>query len=508
VLAGVAVKMGSDLLEPLTKAMNGFTEWATTGDNLIDMLKNVGAVLVGAASGFAAYIIMTKAAAISSFSFAGAIKAMTTALASNPIGLISVAIGFLIVGIIKLIKNWAKVKYATLDFVTSAKIWMMEFALTIDKKIGGAFEKLFRQMAKIPGLGKYFKKLADSRKTNTQAIQDSIVQLKAEQKTSRAAHKAEMAQKKKEIEAEKKKANNAKATNDEIIKNNKKKNDANIKGNKDVEKSLKEILKSYASTANEAMGYVGNVVSSVGDLMQAISNKQIAIMERAYNKQIELLDSQMQAELAAAGLSESTEVEKAEVKLAEAIASGDALSIKEAEDAVTKAEIEEKYRKQKEEAEEVYRKKRAQAEYKAALTGWKLQISMAAAQVPLAILNAIAAGSKFGPWGMAAYAAAAATAAGIQLAAIKESKPVAPTAETGLQNYTVPDTLTNRNDKAAVFASGGETVDITPKGQEPERTTNIDIRIDDAVLFKVINRGFATGKIKMSNRNIGAGVFA
>ena len=65
-------------------------------------------------------------------------------------------------------------------------------------------------------------------------------------------------------------------------------------------------------------------------------------------------------------------------------------------------------------------------EYEGALVAWQLQTAMAVAQAPLAILNAISAGWKFGPITAGIFGALAATASAIQVAAVVASKPQPP----------------------------------------------------------------------------------
>jgi tape measure domain-containing protein len=97
-------------------------------------------------------------------------------------------------------------------------------------------------------------------------------------------------------------------------------------------------------------------------------------------------------------------------------------------------------------------------------------------------------------------------AAGLAKQAAIISTPI-PKAETGI-DYTVPDTRTNRNDRAAVMASAGERVQVTPRGEDSDGTRTINIQVGQDTIFRVVQRGIDTGKINVSDRNIGRGVFA
>ena len=99
-------------------------------------------------------------------------------------------------------------------------------------------------------------------------------------------------------------------------------------------------------------------------------------------------------------------------------------------------------------------------------------------------------------------------AAGIAKATAIATTPI-PSGQTGL-DYTVPDTPAMRNDRAPVMASAGENVQITPRGEEPSGSgdTVVNIDVGENNLFRIIQRGINTGKIDISRRNVGRGVFA
>jgi len=97
-------------------------------------------------------------------------------------------------------------------------------------------------------------------------------------------------------------------------------------------------------------------------------------------------------------------------------------------------------------------------------------------------------------------------AAGLAKQAAILSTPIS--GQTGLSNYTVPDVASNRNDKAPVMAQGGETVNITPRGEDDSKTTEINISIAEQVIFSTVTKGIKNGQINVNANNIGRGVFA
>jgi hypothetical protein len=132
-------------------------------------------------------------------------------------------------------------------------------------------------------------------------------------------------------------------------------------------------------------------------------------------------------------------------------------------------------------------------------------IAMAEALVNsyLAYTKALASGPP--PWNM--IVAGIVLAAGLAKQIAIATTPI-PRAETGLQNYVVPDMPGNRRDGSSVMAQAGETVSVTPRGMENESKTEINVMLDEDVLFSAITRGIRTGRIDISTRNVGRQVFA
>jgi hypothetical protein len=139
------------------------------------------------------------------------------------------------------------------------------------------------------------------------------------------------------------------------------------------------------------------------------------------------------------------------------------------------------------------------------------QFAMAAKAVAIAeaMISAQSAAAK----SLAAYpfpinigAAAVSYAAGLaRVSAIASTR--IPSAQTGGE-FTIPDTPTTRNDGARIAVQGGEKVNVTPRGEDSGKTTEVNISIGEFQLFKVIQKGIDTGKINVSDRNIGSSVFA
>lgn len=173
-----------------------------------------------------------------------------------------------------------------------------------------------------------------------------------------------------------------------------------------------QVAAAIKGTWDTAVSLAQQGASAISDLISALGDARIADLDR-----------QLQAELEAAGVAEDTAVEKAQKELDIAIESGDAILIKEKQDALTKAQIEEDYARQK-----------AQIEYEAAMAAWNMQLVMAGAQAIQAALSAYASASAIPLVGWI-LGPIAATAAGIfgavSVAAIATAKPQPPTFEYG-----------------------------------------------------------------------------
>lgn len=185
--------------------------------------------------------------------------------------------------------------------------------------------------------------------------------------------------------------------------------------NKDAEKSAKSAKTSIQDIAEAYKVGTSQIVGLLG----AIDTYQKAIAQ----SRIAEVDAQMEAELEAAGLAENSAVEAAELELARAEREGSEEEKRIAQQALTRAQIEEKFAK-----------KKAQIEYESAVASWEIQKAMAAIQLVAAPLNAYVSSLAtpiIGPYIAPINAALAGVAAGLQYAAVVEAKPIKPSFQHG-----------------------------------------------------------------------------
>lgn len=225
-----------------------------------------------------------------------------------------------------------------------------------------------------------------------------------------------------------------------------------------------------------------------------LSSALIALSQATVQREIENVDRETQARLEALGLAEKTKIETLEAELAAAVAAGDTETANQKEQELARARI-------MDEAE----RKKAQLQYRAALVQHKLQIANAIATGAQAVLSALAT-QPFLPLGLA-MAGVATAATGIQLAAIRQAKPQAPTAETGTGpvGITVPESSGSRADSVAVMASPGERIQVEPRGGNGMGVMNIRVEIDRQTLISITNRAIESGEIRITTDNIQGG---
>lgn len=485
-------------------------KWVTDGDNLIDMLATTGKTIailggfilaykigvlasVAATKIFAVYQgiaavasgIYTAAVAASAAGtsvFTAAVTALTTAMKLNPIGLLVAGIAALIAGIVILVKNWDLVKWKAIDFSTSASITLLELAKTIRDKVVGSVIEMNKAFSNLPFVGKLFKANIKIMNDSGRAIDFLIFKEKKRKQAAQLAYLQAIKNGKGEKKAQEEMAKAAIKAQEDIVK-------AHADANKKKQTMSEWLAENQKKLWVAGLQSFTSISNAIGQLMSALNQRNIA-----------MIDARMQKDLEAAGVAEQTQVQQAQKELEAAQETGNALDVEEKRRALVKAQIEEKYQK-----------KRRKLEYESALMAWKFQMASAAAQVPLVVLAALKSGWGTGPGAFITsgiFAGLAGAAAGIQLAAVAASKPVAPKAETGLTNYTVPEVRGTRNDRAGVMVQGGETVDVTPRGESPKKDLELNIQIGEMTLFRIIQRGIDTGRINLSDKNIGRSVFA
>lgn len=169
----------------------------------------------------------------------------------------------------------------------------------------------------------------------------------------------------------------------------------NIKtGVKDIGQFVSDLAGQVASSVNSIFGAIQKGYQQTLQAQQSAIDKQLAANKKALAKEQADIDKETKAKLKALGLEEKTAIEKDQAELASAIATGDAIAIKAAEDQLLKDQILQQgldakqaaAEKEAATAEELERKKSDLA-FKSAHAQWELQGVQLAAASALAIMQ-------------------------------------------------------------------------------------------------------------------------
>jgi hypothetical protein len=144
-----------------------------------------------------------------------------------------------------------------------------------------------------------------------------------------------------------------------------------------------------------------------------------------------------------------------------------------------------------------FEQEKARIEYEAALKSWKLQLAGALAALARSILEAAKNAWPIPAIPMMALAAAM---GGIQLAAIRASKPVPSFAEGA--DFVVPPGF--ENDTFPMNVESGERVTVTPAAEVAQggQTLEAHIYVDGRQLWQAIGQASRDGKVLIAGRAI------
>lgn len=174
-----------------------------------------------------------------------------------------------------------------------------------------------------------------------------------------------------------------------------------------------EALDNVKTYTDVALGFFQTMFGALSQLSAAVTQERLAE-----------LDARLQAELEAAGLLEQTEMDRLQAELEAAKEAGDEETADKLKQDIERLKIEQEYEKEK-----------IRVRYEGELAAWKFKIASAAAAIPGAVINAMKTGFGAGfPVGLVLGPALGVTAGilgGVQLAAIKKSKPKPPAFATG-----------------------------------------------------------------------------
>jgi hypothetical protein len=191
-LAGVTTELTKGLMPGLTETITKIADFIAEIDNWEGILSTAGYALAGVTSGLIAFLVVTKGTALIN-GLAIAFKALTAAIASNPLGAIAVLVtAVLIPALIALYKNWdtvstylqqgiARIQFAfkwlgsvieeglvvAFNTVKSAAVTLVDF---IHGNIIRAVGNMLEIFGKLPFVGDLFLEASNKVKTLGNAI--------------------------------------------------------------------------------------------------------------------------------------------------------------------------------------------------------------------------------------------------------------------------------------------------------------------------------------------------
>lgn len=197
-----------------------------------------------------------------------------------------------------------------------------------------------------------------------------------------------------------------------------------------AEESAEKQKASFKDYIDASISAFTDFTAALDGLFRQNASTQIAEIDRALNRRLESLDTQLHAELAAKGLLEETEIERLQREIDQAIAAGDTVTEQQKQNELDRLLVTQKFEKEKTKAREDAERKSATLEYQAALSSWRLKIVDAIANAAAAIVNIWATWAA-NPIAAGILTAGAVGVTSVQLATIKDAKPQQPSFQTG-----------------------------------------------------------------------------
>jgi tape measure domain-containing protein len=474
-----------DIALVVIKVSSAILKWVNTGDNLNNLLKGLGYTIAIVGSAFLAYNVVTSAAAVVTGLMSGAMAALNAIMLLNPVGLIVAGLAALVVIGVIVAKNWDLIKYKFQDFASTATIGLLQLGVSIREKVMGAVSGLLEQLSKLPLIGKKFKSIQENQNKVTATMKAAIEVEKTKQSAARAAYAERKAQLKDEIKEYGKKAS-------AMMEADRKASAASAEKAKTANDIFKAQLEMIPET--EAAIYQQRL-----DMAQKFFTDRIA-QEQIYNEeQLAMWEQQRISDIANSTMSYEQKLDAMKAlqdatnqhskkMLTNNVQFGQTM-LSTTGSMLT--DLQTIFKNAGKESKALALMLKAVAIGEATISSYLAFDKVLAQNLPFPV-NMVAAGITL--------------AAGLAKVGAIASTPIS--AQTGLTSYEVPDIRQNRNDGAPVKAQAGETVTVTPRGESTMGITNVSIKIGEAELFSIVQKGINTGEISVTNNNIGRGVFA
>jgi hypothetical protein len=530
-LAGVSTELTSGLLPGLTETITKVADFIAGIDNWEQILTVAGYALAGVTAGLIAFLAVAKGAALLHV-LEKAFKALTAAIAANPLGAVAVVItAVLIPALIYLYKNWdtvstylqqglARIQFAfkwlasvieeglvvAFNSVKAAAVTFVDFIYgNIIRAVGNMLEV----MGKLPFVGDLFLAASDKVKTlgnaignlandTRQASADAIQAAHDKQDATQAELETTLAA----IDAE---AQARRAA----IEEQKKQNEEAVEGEKQTQGQINAIK----SESGEAQ------IKTLLEQLKEIPLTEQQIQQEQIEQFKSFLQQRMDSQLEQQLLSSESEIEAGEAKIEWLEEQKQIMLEMATEEGSEKVALEQTFnnmileedRKLKNAQQKIMNEKLKASgtffqgiEDLAGLASEKsigllvLEKAAASAQALinsyLAFTNALAEV----PYPFNYAAAAGVLASGIAQQ-VKIISTAIPSAETG-GRFIVPHSV--GSDSSLMRVNSDEEVEITPRGMTGyNNTQNIVVQIEKQTIFDVINEGIRSGDVLIAAVN-------
>lgn len=508
VLGSLLLPAMTQLITLANKILGDFTKWASQGDNLKNGLIALTGIILGIAGAIGVWTVASTAAAIANGALAvseipviAGILAINKAIMANPFGFLATVITAVLIPAIiwaathfdefkvLLMQGWEIIKIGAFNMAKAiikyAEIMFLPFIKGIDLVIMG-FNKISGK--EIPTLSQNLSSFTGKLDEMAAASSGKIGELQSQRaKMARESANAEQTATDDIASSQAQRLENEALMNETLVENQEaeqERRDANVESFKAM---LEEIALTEEQHNNKMMNEAESFWINRAKLESDSHIARLAYLKTQY-KQIETMDNLSNAQKLAAqkALTKAIKDEQTRMYIDYLTFAKDTMAVTQSilQDTITTMN-------------NLGKNSRRLAQFAKGIA-----IAQATINSLLAFTNAL----KDYPWPLSAGMGALALAAGTAKVAAIATTPI-PSAQTG-GSFTVPEMPETRNDQAAIMASAGETVSVTPRGEDEDKNIKVNVSIGEEVLINIVQNAIDTGQINVSDKNIGQSVFA
>lgn len=495
---GVRYALAEKLMPALTMGMQGIADFVSNGDKMKLLMTAAVPLLAGLTTGLIAYGIATKGQAIVTAALTTATWALNAAMAINPAVWVAAAIVALIAVIVMVRKNWDTVVWAWTLGVNAMKIVLGDLVLMVADKFIPIVLKIYETLGKIPVVGKIYQAIGDGIEAVTEKVKASTLAMQENAEASIRAADDKYEAAKKAAEAEKVVANSMAGGSSTA-------NMADIAGRNSGTAS-----KAKASSAKVEEETIGTAkeLTALQDKLMLFENTEAVHKQRSLEQYDQFYTARMgQEQVAASDQIAFLESEQQRILAMKILTKDEEIRLEEATEAkkleIQKANAEAAYQLQKQRISNVGGffndlqtiAKNTGKESRALAIILK---GIALAEIGMNTARSVMASAAMG-YPQAIPFIAMSVASGVAAASSVVAQKL-PSAETGIRDFTVPDST--RVDSSFLKVNRDEKVTVTPRGESNTRMQQTSVFLDGKVLLKSFQEFIDNGSLRITADNI------